>query len=178
MTFEMTGGGRMRMWEDAGRAVFHCERPMSRDGLYKVWLQGDGGEALLGTLVPEGDRLALRRAVWPGELQRFGCWPVRGAECRMTYPFGGRDEWRWEECPQNLVDAETARFGEWQRMLYYKEKNGFSLASPLQKDCPLPLAHLFCMAQPRQLRGQQWLVWTFDREGKPRWPEAGNEKNQ
>ena len=178
MEFELEGGGHLRMWEDAGRVFFRCERALNREGLYKVWIRGDGGELLLGTLVPEGDRLMLGRAVWPMELRRCGCWPVRGGRCNMVFRFQNQtgDGWRWEQNPQQFVDAETAHMGEWRAMLCYKGKDELWLACPLQKDRPIPLAALFCLAKPQRIRGDLCLVWRFDGRGRPCQPGTEGEE--
>ena len=167
---EMDGGGTLQLWEDGGRVNFLCRRHLHTDGLYKVWIRGDGGEILLGTMAPEGNALTLRRSVWGGELERYGCWPVRSARCRMAYSFQKRDEWCWEEMPQRLVDRETAEIAEWSRMLYRKRQDGFQLAVPYRDGCTLPLAHLFCMAQSEMIGKQLGLIWHFDAGGHPVWP--------
>ena len=175
-TLEMEGGGILRLWEDGGRVFFCAQRELNRDGLYKVWLRGDGGEMLLGTMAPEGGLLTLRRTLSPMQLQQCGCRPVRGARCRMVYSFGGEqsDGWRWEEHPEHLVDAETARVGEWCRMLYFKCIDGIYLAWPVRRDCPVPLTALICLASVEKIRGETCLVWAFDREGVPRFVPSGN----
>ena len=166
---ELEGGGKLRVWEDAGRVFFRCERSLSGDGIYKVWIWGDGGEMLLGTLVPEGDRLILGRAIWQMELRRSGCWPVRGGRCRLAVPFSTRqpDGWYWEEDPARFVDRETVEIGEWRRMLARKTKEGTKLALPWRREESIPLAALFCLAGVEQIRGECCLVWKFDSAGKP-----------
>lgn len=180
MTLEMEGGGRLRLWEEGGRVFFRCERPLSREGLYKVWIRGDSGEMLLGTLVPEGGQLMLCRTLWGAEVRRCGCWPVRSARCEMAFPFQQRRQngWYWEERPQTLVDAETARLGEWRGMFCYKGEGELFLASPLRRESPVPLSHLFCLAVPGTVWGERCLIWRFDGEGKPVFPNrlgAGEE---
>lgn len=167
--FELEGGGKIRIWEDSGRVFFRCERSLSRDGIYKVWICGDRGDMLLGTLVPEGERLVLGRTVWQMELLRCGCWPVRGGRCRLAVPFGARqtDGWYWEEDPARLVDRETARLGEWRRMLARRTDNGVELAAPWHREEPIPLSALFCLAWTENIQGETCLVWKFDQHGKP-----------
>ena len=53
-------------------------------------------------------------------------------------------------------------------MLCRKGRDGFRLAAPFRTDSPLPLEALFCLARVEQLEGRPHLVWTFDREGRPR----------
>ena len=166
---ELEGGGKLRMWEDAGRVFFRCERTLSSEGIYKVWIGGDRGEMLLGTLIPEGERLVLGRAVWQMELRRCGCWPVRWGCCRLAVPFGNRqsDGWHWEEHPEQYVDCETAQLGEWRRMLVKKQGDALYLAWPVRETETVPLTALICLAQPTCIRGEMRLVWRFDGNGKP-----------
>ena len=65
---EMVGGGTLLLRQEGPRVRLEAERPSDGRGLYKVWLHGDrGGKLLLGTLVPEGDRLRLSRTLSVGE---------------------------------------------------------------------------------------------------------------
>ena len=141
------------------------------DGIYKVWIRGEGEEVLLGTLVPERGRLLLCRTISLAELQKRACWPVRGARCAMTYSFSrdnrGSDGWGWTQSPQNLTDAETKSLGQWRPMLSRRGEGFAELAVPLRKNDPLPLSHLFCLAEPRCIRGELHLVWRFDENGHP-----------
>lgn len=179
MEFAMDGGGRLRVWEDAGRVFFRAERKLDREGLYKVWIRGDGGEMLLGTLVPEGEHLALGRTVWPMELRQCGCWPVKGVKCVMAFRFhsSSGDGWRWEDHPERFVDRETARVGEWRRMLVYKGKDELYLACPFRNHTPIPLNTLFCLAKPKTIRGELCLLWRFDSEGKPCLPDKSGRQD-
>ena len=173
MELELDAGGRLRFWEDAGRVFFRCERAADGEGIYKVWIRGDGGEMLLGTLAPEGEKLVLGRAIWQMELRRSGCWPVRGGRCCLAVPFGNRagDGWYWEEDPSRYVDQETAALGEWQRMLVCKRgKGGVQLAIPWHRDKPIPLSALFCLAWTERIWGELCLVWKFDEQGRPCMP--------
>ena len=174
MELKLDGGGKMRVWEDAGRVFFRCERALSREGIYKVWVCGDGGEMLLGTLVPEGERLVLGRAVWQMELRRSGCWPVKGGRCCLTMPFGGHrtDGWYWEENPARFVDKETACLGEWSKMLVRRLDTGTELAFPWRQEKSIPLSGLFCLACTEEIRGEVCLVWKFDTHGRPCLPGA------
>lgn len=172
---ELAGGGRIRQWEDGGRVHFRCEIPTRRDGLYKVWLRGDGGEMLLGTPTPEGESMCLCRTVSREELRRCGCWPVRSARCVMAYPFRQQrqpdDGWYWEQDPARFVDRETRELGVWRRMLCRKGEGYVELACCAVGAVPMPLVHLFCLADVRQLRGEKYMVWRFSSDGTPSFPE-------
>ena len=47
----------------------------------------------------------------------------------------------------------------------------FSLSAPFRSDRPFPLPALFCLARPERREGRLYLVWPFDREGRPIAPE-------
>ena len=48
------------------------------------------------------------------------------------------------------------------------EREGFSLAVPLRTDAPVTLNALICLAKVERLEGRPHLVWSFDREGRPK----------
>ena len=181
MILEVAGGGTLRIWEENGRVFFKIECELHRDGLYKVWIRGDRGEVMLGTLVPEGEKMTLCRAFSPGELSRCGCWPVRDARCAKAYSFQREkqgDGWSLEEDPGRFVNEETRKLGEWRRMLYRKNDGWLELAYPVRKDAPLPLSHLFCLAMPTRIRGEICLIWRFNQDGEPLLPTIWNDKIQ
>lgn len=90
---EMVGGGTLLLRQEGPRVRLEAERPSDGRGLYKVWLHGDrGGKLLLGTLVPEGDRLRLSRTLSVGELERAGCWPDFRVEAPLAFTFLRRGE--------------------------------------------------------------------------------------
>ena len=66
------GKGRLTVWEENGRAVCKANLPDDKKGLYKCWLSGPGGKALLGTFVPQGGQLKLERTLSVAELKRQG----------------------------------------------------------------------------------------------------------
>ena len=167
MMLELEGGGNLQVWEEGERVFLRCERPLDRSGLFKVWVRGDGGEQLLGTLAPEGERLLLCRTLLRREMQWEGCWPVRGGCCNMVYTFPEVENWYWEADPRRLVAPEVVRAGEWRGMLCSKGKNGIQLAIPFQCGAAIPLTGLICLAQFRKVRGKECLVWYFNEKGQP-----------
>lgn len=175
---ELAGGGYLYQWEEGERVCFRCETPLWRDGLYKVWIRGEGEEMLLGTLTPEGGGMLLCRSVSRQELRLCGCWPVRSGRCAMVYPFRQQktvgNVWRWEEAPCHLVDEETRKLGEWRRMLCRKGEGGLALAWPVRGRDPIPLVHLFCLAEIGIIGGEMCFIWHFDTDGRPCFPENGN----
>lgn len=73
-------------WDDEGVTV-RAELPARRDGLCKLWLHGERGRLLLGTLIPEGGRLLLRRRIPRRETERAGAWPPAGVSAALVWPF-------------------------------------------------------------------------------------------
>ena len=85
----MTGekeGKVLLNWDDEGVTV-RAELPARRDGLCKLWLRGEKGQLLLGTLIPEGGRLLLRRRLPRRETERAGVWPPAGVSAALVWPF-------------------------------------------------------------------------------------------
>ena len=168
---QLGGGGALCFWEDGALVVLEVWREDDKQGLYKVWLHGQRENLLLGTLAPEGGRLCLRRRVFRQELERKGCWPVTAGECVMVFPFAeGGGGWRREECPGRLVAQELKRcFGD-RAALYRPESDGFLLAFGFDPSRPFPVPPLFCLAKCQRMEGRKYVVFRFDREGRPLLP--------
>lgn len=98
--YALEGGGSLTVEEAGLRAVLTAERPEDGRGLYKAYLRGPSGRALLGTLAPEGGRLRVRRTLTLDDLKRQGAWPPVGGEAELAFSFG-RDRapagWRWTD---------------------------------------------------------------------------------
>ena len=175
-SIEMEGGGTLTTRPEGPRVRFFARRPADGRGLYKVWLRGDqGGKLLLGTLVPEGDALALTRTLSLGELVEAGCWPQLRARCVMVFSFDnsrGEEGWICEEQPARLVTDPVLCTALRRSMLYRQGEDGFSLAAPFLPERPFPLVPLFCLARPEQWGGRLRLVWDFDQDGTPRPPRS------
>lgn len=175
-------GGRLSVRQEGPRAVLEAERQDDGRGLYKVWLTGRAGDMLLGTLMPEGGRLYLRRALPVGELERLGLWPVERAESRLVFSFGGEGRyapppgWSWERDPARLLGDPLLRAaaGRLRRALFRREGEGFALAAPWRSGEEFPLTPLFCFAHPAELAGERWAVFHFSRRGCPVFPEREN----
>ena len=169
---EMRGGGTLTLRQDGPRVCLEAERSADGRGLYKAWLHGDrGGKFLLGTLAPEGGRLVLRRTLSLGELERAGCWPQFWAEAPLAFSFQpsgpSRGGWYCEQHPERLLADPVLRAQVQGPMLCLREGAGFSLSAPFRPDRPFPLSALFCLARTERREGRLYLVWPFDREGRP-----------
>ena len=171
--FSMEGGGTLTVRREGVHVHMEAERPADGRGLYKVWLRGDrGGKLLLGTLVPEGDVLRLRRTLSVGTLERSGCWPQFRAEAPLAFPFSARggETWYCEQHPERLVADPVLKAQISGAMLCRKEAGGFSLSAPFGTDRPVRLPSLFCLAGVECREGRLYMVWRFDGEGRPVFP--------
>ena len=153
------------MREQGPRAVIEVWRPDDGSGLYKASLTGPGGRYLLGTLMPEGGRLFLRRTPSIDSLRRQGVWPVTGVEEILTCSFQERPpaiEWEDPVLRRSAASLppHTVR----------REDGGFSLRFPFDPRAPFPLVPAFCFAR---LEGGR-LVFSFRKGGIPRFEEKNN----
>ncbi len=173
----MVGGGVLSVRQEGLRAHMEAERPEDGRGLYKVWLHGDhGGKFLLGTLVPEGEVLHLRRTLSVGVLEQAGCWPQFRAEAALAFSFKERNgDWYCEQHPERLVADPVLKAQLSGAMLCRRERDGFSLSAPFRTDRPIRLPALFCLSRVERREGGTHLVWSFDRNGTPKISHNGED---
>lgn len=154
-------GGEDVEWsirEQGTRVVVEVWRQDDGEGLYKAHLVGPWGHCLLGTLVPEGERLFLRRTLFIDSLRRQGAWPVRRVEEVLACSFReSAPKIEWEDdilrrCSASLPRHTVRREGE-----------GFSLIFPFDPGAPFPLVPAFCFARVEGGR----LIFSFQRGGIP-----------
>ena len=104
-SFECSGG-TVTVRQEGERVVCQALGRPESQGLYKAWLLGEEGKALLGTLIPENGALRLRRNMSAFTLKEKGAWPPVGAEIVMAYAFTPEEppssQWCWTECPCRL----------------------------------------------------------------------------
>ena len=166
------GKGRLTVWEENGRAVCKAHFPDDNKGLYKCWLSGPGGKALLGTFVPQGGQLKLERTLSVAELKRQGAWPPQGGEAVLAFSFGGQKGppkgWQRENAPGRLMGEPLLAAAAPGPALVRQEQNGFSLAYPYGPDKPFPLTPVFCFARLEELDGRPYLCFPFRPGGCPR----------
>ena len=169
----MGGGGTLVLRQEGPRVHMEAERPHDGRGLYKVWLHGDhGGKLLLGTLVPEGGILRLKRTLSISALERAGCWPRFRAEASLSFAFTGQPGGRWycEQHPERLVSDPLLQSRLRGAMLCRRGEGGFVLSAPFQTNRPVRLPALFCLCSLERRDGQLHLVWEFDSQGNPKIP--------
>ncbi len=165
--------GTVTVCQEGQRAVCRAIRRADSSGLYKAWLQGEGGKALLGTLIPEGGALRLRRIVDVAALERQGAWPPVGAEVSMAYSFAPQPPpppgWHWTDCPQRLLEdaALSQCLRGTKRALLRREEEGFFLAFPWPCREGFPLPPLFCLSRVEAIGDRRYILFRFSRGGKP-----------
>lgn len=64
--------GQLKVNRQGLRTIFQADCPAWDSGIKKVWLRGERGSLLLGTLVPEGNRLRLGRTISNAMLREKG----------------------------------------------------------------------------------------------------------
>lgn len=176
----LAGGGTLRAREEDLWVRLEVVRPDDGRGLYKVWCTGAGGEFLLGTLVPQGGGLCLERRVARRTLEEAGAWPLTGGKCVMSYSFTdrkkGQGDWHREEHPEDLCRDPVVRTCLKGAQGLLSRENGAvrQLAMPFSVCKPILLNTLFCLAQVEERQGRRYLLWSFDRRGRPLLPGAQN----
>ena len=167
---QLRGGGKLTLREEGALVQLHAVRTDDGRGLYKVWVHGSGGRQLLGTLMPEGGALYLRRRLSRSELERSGCWPVTGGETVLAFSFE-RGKWLREERPEQMVkDVVLRKALQGQTMLLRRGEDGFCLSAPFDSKRPFPLTPLFCLSTIERVEGGSRVIFRFDREGNPVMP--------
>ena len=153
-------GGENVEWslkEQGPRATIEvfCKDP--EDGLYKAWAVGQG-RCLLGTMLPEGGKLYLRRTLSIDSLKRQGVWPIRAVECRLSHPFAGA-------APPIPWADEVLRRSAFRlpRHTVWRSEGGFVLSLPFDPRTPFPLVPLFCLSRVENGR----LIFFFREDGTP-----------
>lgn len=165
--------GAVTVRREGEKAVCQAIRTADSGGLYKAWLQGLGGRTLLGTLIPEGGALRLRRVMEVATLERQGIWPPTGAEIALAYSFTPEPppppEWCWTDCPRRLLEDPMLSkcLQGVKRALLKRDMEGFLLAFPWSRHDPFPIPPLFCLARLEPMPGGQYAVFRFSRQGGP-----------
>lgn len=157
----MSARGERVKWkvtEQGPRVVIEVWHEDDGEGLYKAYLTGPGRRCLLGTLMPEGGRLFLRRTLSIDSLKRQGVWPIRQVEEELACSFRERaPEVEW----QDEVLRRSAR--RLPRHTTRREGEGFSLSFPFDPSAPFPLVPVFCFARVENGR----LIFSFQKGGVP-----------
>lgn len=178
------GRGWMKAREDGARVICRVELEDDHRGLYKGYLLRDGRRFSLGALLPENGRLCLCRVLNREELCRRNLWPPTGGGVELAYavPEAGTKPppagWSREGCPGRLMGDDLLRetASGLRGGLIRRTQEGFQLALPYVPGRPFQLTPLFCFAQPMELEGGCHLIYTFDAQGLPCFPQSGAEE--
>lgn len=164
--------GVVTLRQEGDLALCRAIRTDLRGSIWKAWLLGGSGRVLLGTLIPEGGALRLRRVVPVAQLQRQGVWPPAGAElCQTDTAFPeSPDGWQCIDCPARLMKEPLLRnaLRNTERALLRQDGEGFTLGFPFDEKSPFPLSPLFCLCRVEQMNGKACLLFSFNRQGCPR----------
>jgi len=147
---------------------FSCSCHLPDEGLWHVWLAGEGGEVRLGLLEPAGEKAVLKRRLslrsWAG---------IGGLRCaRLRRADGGREA-DWHTAVQlpfrtPWLRRELAGRAD---VLLRREPGRIWVAVPYEARKPFPLTQLFCLCRIRRIRGRDYVVFVFDGAETPRLPE-------
>lgn len=157
--------GELTAEREALYTCFAVRCTLPGEGLWCAWAVGDRGELRLGVLEPQGGAGMIRR--------RFSH--------RLTAPAGRllRGEVRPAAQPEQEMDwtpLEDAMFHSpglrrqlqgTEGALWRREGETLLLALPYAPRRPMPLTGMFCFARPCRIRGERYLVWTFDSRERP-----------
>lgn len=163
-------------------------------GLYRGYLLGPSGRMELGTLLPEGECLALLRHLSVDRLRETGCWPPVGGEVVLSYAFAAGDAnhppksnhpvssghptspWRRSQQLGRLFPHDPLLAREAEKLgagfLCRCPGGAFCLAFPWRRDGAFPMTPVFCFCQVRTLFGQTHMIFHFEADGRPARPEA------
>lgn len=170
--------GQLTCRENGGRVEVVMEIRPPDKGLYHGYLVGLGGTWDLGTLMPEGGSLRLRRTLLAAQLRQKGCWPILGGQVRQTYSFEQTPFQGWREVrdlanlfPADPILAQAASQGR-RGLLQRHPEGGFSLAFPWDPRSPFPLVPIFCFAQVKALGGKAHIIFRVQENGAPVLPNG------
>jgi len=79
--------GRLSLYWDDLWLTARAVSPLRGEGLCKLWLVGEGGKLLLGTMIPEKGQLRLCRRISLREVKRSSAWPPVGVESMLVWEF-------------------------------------------------------------------------------------------
>lgn len=174
--------GAVTVRQEGRCAICQAISRVEEQALYKAWLIGTSGcRVLLGTLIPEGGALRLRRSLEISWLERQGVWPPVGAELLAAYPLTSKilpKGWRIETEPWKMLEEGELRQnnGALRNGFLRRASNGFWLAFLWNKGNEFPLAMLFCLAQVIKIEEKDFVVFRFSEQGKPLFEEWADEE--
>lgn len=167
---EEVGDVKWQVTEQGSRAVIEVWRENNGAGLFKAYIKGPTGRCELGTLIPEGGCLHLRRTLSVDSLKRQGAWPIRQIEEEMIYSFreqSGHIEWEDEilrRCARQLPQHTVNQNGEIVSFIFRFDSHS-----------PFPFVPIFCFARVENGR----LIFSFYKDGTPHiFQKEGNDREE
>ena len=151
---------------------FSCACRLPGEGLWHVWLSGEGGELQLGLLEPAGETGTLRRKLSLRSWGRLGT-----LRCARLRPHGGMDaDWRpVGQLPFRTPWLRRELAGRTDVLLRWEPGRTW-VAVPFDAGRPFPLTQLFCLSRICSIRGREYAVFSFDSSETPCLPK--DEKNR
>ncbi len=149
-----------------------------RRGLYKGYLRGKGGRMELGTLMPEGVQLVLRRNLSCATLEHRGLWPILGVGTCLAYATPpvrkGKPSSTWQKEPrphQWIANQSLSHHLQALQGSLMRSRGEFlELALPWNEKENFPIPPLFCLSTVKAIHGQPHLIFAFHKNGKPMLP--------
>ena len=152
---------------------FSCSCRLPGEGLWYVWLVGDGGELRLGLLEPAEKGAVLKKRLslrnWAG---------LGTLRCARLRPAGGAEE-DWHEMVQLPLRTPWLRreLAGRSDILLRRSEGRTWLAVPYKAASPFPLTQLYCLSRICRIRGRDYAVFSFDGTERPCIPEEKCAKN-
>lgn len=162
-------------WHDEGEwVVFSLQHPAVTGGLCRAVALGDERSCRLGTLLPEGGTLTLRRRIRRDQLVKFGCYPPQSVEfflipaaASIHPPYG----YELEPDPvalfhDSLLRQQAGRLNT--AFVKPLAPEGFMLAVPYDGTGEFPLLSILCFARFDLLDEMPVVQYAFDGQGIPK----------
>lgn len=177
-----TQRGKLFAQQEGLRTFFQVDCPKWGDGVHKIWLQGEQGTTLLlGTLVPEGDRLRLERSISNAMLREKG---LERCDAAIVRTEGTQAAEQLTEQAQveesDWCPIQTLERPDWDKGLreairglhggrWKPVSGGVVVTCPWSVGQPMPCMPMVCFGVWSAKAGGK-LTWRLDETGKPKIP--------
>lgn len=161
--------GELTLQQEGASTWFQADCRRVPPGICCAWVVGDQGDLRLGVLERQGDRAALRRKFsqrMTAPLGRF----LRGEIRPAAGEAPAQDD--WVPLQEGTLHSPLLREGVRGRsgVLRRTQRGRFELAIPYAPDAPFPFPEIFCFARSLRIRGNRYLVFSFDSTEQPQFP--------
>lgn len=173
-----TGKGTAQVSTHGNHVELTLSQGDDRKGLYKGYLRGKGGRMELGTLMPEGGQLVLRRNLSCATLEHRGLWPILGVGTCLAYvtppvrKMKLSPSWQKELRPHQWIANQglSHHLQSLQGSLMRSRGEFIELALPWNEKDKFPIPPLFCLATAKTINGQPHFIFAFHKNGSPMLP--------